>query len=187
MQISFNFSKESQSARFPGVTPVAVMIKPEGSCRWNCIYCPAAGKAAKSYTGEEPAALRARANNFDSAMQVKDRLNQFTIGGHPTSKCEIIVMGGTFLQMDENYKQNFIKGIYDALNNDSENKKGARNPKLFPNQRRETKLRNTGVSDLRLKPARTYAEKRKLKKCLNTEQHVWNWEYSTQAMKFTGW
>ena len=114
------------------------MIKPEGSCRWNCIYCPAAGKAAKSYTGEEPAALRARANNFDSAMQVKDRLNQFTIGGHPTSKCEIIVMGGTFLQMDENYKQNFIKGIYDALNNDSENKKRSTKSKTLS----ESKKRN---------------------------------------------
>ena len=109
-----------------GVTPVAVMIKPEGSCRWNCIYCPAAGKAAKSYTGEEPAALRARANNFDPTMQVKDRLNQFRIGGHPTSKCEIIVMGGTFLQMDEEYKQSFIKGIYDALNCNSNKRKNAK-------------------------------------------------------------
>lgn len=109
-----------------GVTPVAVMIKPEGSCKWNCIYCPAAGKAAKSYTGEEPAALRARANNFDPAMQVKDRLNQFKIGGHPTSKCEIIIMGGTFLQMDEEYKQSFIKGIYDALNCNSNKRKNAK-------------------------------------------------------------
>ena len=43
-----------------GVTPIAVMIKPQGSCSWGCIYCPFTGKAAKSYTGEEPAALRSR-------------------------------------------------------------------------------------------------------------------------------
>jgi elongator complex protein 3 len=28
-----------------GVTPVAVMITPQGSCRHDCIYCPAAGLA----------------------------------------------------------------------------------------------------------------------------------------------
>ena len=37
------------------------------------------------------------------------RLNQFNIGGHSTDKCEVIVMGGTFLAMDEEYKNYFIK------------------------------------------------------------------------------
>lgn len=99
-----------------GVTPIAVMIKPEGSCTWQCIFCPFTGKAAKSYTGDEPAALRARQNDFDSFNQATMRLNQFHLNGHATDKCDVIVMGGTFLAMAPDYKYNFIKGIYDALN-----------------------------------------------------------------------
>ncbi len=99
-----------------GVTPVAVMIKPEGSCKHNCVYCPFTGKAAKSYTGEEPAALRARANNFDPYKQVKARLKQYEETGHDTTKIELIVMGGTFLEMNSAYKSYFIKSLFDALN-----------------------------------------------------------------------
>jgi len=99
-----------------GVTPIAVMIRPNRSCNYRCIYCPFTGKAAKSYTGEEPAALRARENDFDPAKQVKSRLQQFFLGGHPAEKCEVIVMGGTFLQTDKEYQNEFIKSIYDALN-----------------------------------------------------------------------
>lgn len=99
-----------------GVTPIAVMIKPQGSCHWGCIYCPFTGRAAKSYTGEEPAALRARDNHFDPYLQAQARIKQFESCGHPTEKCEVIVMGGTFLAMDPEYKNYFIKNIYDALN-----------------------------------------------------------------------
>ena len=99
-----------------GVTPIAVMIKPQNSCKWACIYCPFTGLAAKSNTGFEPAALRSRQYNYDSFLQTNGRVKQFQGGGHPTDKCEVIVMGGTFLEMDEEYKTSFIKGIYDALN-----------------------------------------------------------------------
>lgn len=99
-----------------GVTPIALMIQPEGSCRHRCIYCPFTGKAPKSYTGEEPAALRAREFEFDPADQIKSRFKQFLLGGHPTEKCEIILMGGTFLEMEEQYKNNFVKSIYETLN-----------------------------------------------------------------------
>lgn len=98
-----------------GVTPIALMIKPDGSCPYKCIYCPT-GIGAKSYTGYEPAALRARQEEFDPYKQVQNRITHYTECGHETSKCEIIVMGGTFLQMPDHYKQSFIKGIYDALN-----------------------------------------------------------------------
>ena len=100
-----------------GVTPIAVMIQPEDSCKWACIYCPFTGKAAKSYTGYEPAARRARDNGFDPVKQVKTRLSQFSMGGHKTEKCEVIIMGGTFLDMKNDYKNAFVNGIYDALNN----------------------------------------------------------------------
>lgn len=99
-----------------GITSVAVMIKPDGSCTRGCIYCPFTGKAAKSYTGEEPAALRARQAGFDPYLQAGGRISQLREMGHPTQKCEIILMGGTFLELDKRYKQGFVKGIYDALN-----------------------------------------------------------------------
>jgi elongator complex protein 3 len=56
-----------------GITTVALMIKPQGSCRHKCVYCSFTGKAAKSYTGQEPAALRARGASFDPASQIKSR------------------------------------------------------------------------------------------------------------------
>ncbi|MFH2100950.1 MAG: tRNA uridine(34) 5-carboxymethylaminomethyl modification radical SAM/GNAT enzyme Elp3 [Candidatus Micrarchaeota archaeon] len=99
-----------------GITSIAVMIKPEGSCTRECIYCPFTGKAAKSYTGEEPAALRARQFSFDPIEQVRGRIVQLGEMGHPTEKCELILMGGTFLEMNPKYKRSFVKGIYDALN-----------------------------------------------------------------------
>lgn len=99
-----------------GVTPVAIMVRPEGSCRWSCIYCPYTGKAPKSYTGEEPAALRARQSGFDPAVQVRTRLRHFRETGHPTSKCELILMGGSFLSMPSPYKHSFVKSAYDAFN-----------------------------------------------------------------------
>lgn len=111
-----NFLLKKPTKTLSGVTPVAVMIRPEGSCKWGCIYCPAAGLAAKSYTGFEPAALRARQFNFDPYLQASNRVKQLDEGGHATDKCEVIVMGGTFLEMSNGYKRSFIKGIYDGLN-----------------------------------------------------------------------
>jgi len=98
-----------------GVSPIAVMIKPEGSCPYSCIYCPT-GLGAKSYTGFEPAALRARQEDFDPYGQVRNRLRHYEETGHETSKCEMILMGGTFLRMPAGYRRSFVKGIYDGLN-----------------------------------------------------------------------
>ncbi len=100
-----------------GVTPVAVMIRPRDSCNHACIYCPFTGKAAKSYTGLEPAAMRSIQHDFDPFSQVSDRIAQYIAAGHSADKCEIIIMGGTFLEMDEQYKHSFIKGVYEGLNN----------------------------------------------------------------------
>ncbi|MBU0591172.1 tRNA uridine(34) 5-carboxymethylaminomethyl modification radical SAM/GNAT enzyme Elp3 [Candidatus Micrarchaeota archaeon] len=99
-----------------GVTPIAVMIKPIGSCNQQCIYCPYTGLAAKSYVGFEPAALRARQYHFDPYLQALKRVEQIESAGHASDKCEVIIMGGTFLQMPRKYKRSFIKGVYDALN-----------------------------------------------------------------------
>ncbi|OIO21731.1 hypothetical protein AUJ17_01875 [Candidatus Micrarchaeota archaeon CG1_02_47_40] len=98
-----------------GVTPVAIMSLsdcPHG----RCIYCPRGENAAQSYTGEEPASLRAKQNKFDSFSQVNARLRQYKELGHPTDKCELIIMGGTFLSQSREYKENFMKGAFEALN-----------------------------------------------------------------------
>lgn len=99
-----------------GVSPIAVMIKPEDSCKWNCTYCPLSPLAPRSYLGYEPSSLRARRNDFHPYKQVKDRLNHYKIQGHPADKCDVIVMGGTFLAMPKEYKFWFMRQIYFAFN-----------------------------------------------------------------------
>lgn len=100
-----------------GVVVIAVMIPPS-PCPGKCIYCPSSHKAPKSYTGKEPAALRAQMFEFDAYKQVKGRLKQLAAIGHNTDKIEIIVMGGTFLAQPLKFQHEFIKGIYDALNDE---------------------------------------------------------------------
>jgi len=97
-----------------GVSVIAVMTKPL-PCPGRCIYCPR-GDAAQSYTGQEPAALRAKQNVFDPYRQTLARLRQLEASGHPTDKVEVIVMGGTFTSAPVDYQENFVKGIFDALN-----------------------------------------------------------------------
>ncbi|NUN11580.1 tRNA uridine(34) 5-carboxymethylaminomethyl modification radical SAM/GNAT enzyme Elp3 [Candidatus Micrarchaeota archaeon] len=98
-----------------GVTVIAVMTAPL-ACPGKCIFCPPAVLAAKSYTGFEPAALRARQNNYDSRLQVLHRLRQLTAQGHAPEKCDVIVMGGTFNSLPLKYQDEFVKGIYDGFN-----------------------------------------------------------------------
>lgn len=102
-----------------GVTVIAVMTKP-GECPGKCIYCPNSEIAPRSYTGFEPAAMRAKRNDFDAYKQIKDRLHQFEATGHPTNKIELIVMGGTFPAMPYKYQKEFMIKVYQALT-DSKN------------------------------------------------------------------
>ncbi len=108
--------KRKPTREMSGVSVIAVMCKPH-KCPGNCSYCPKGDDAPQSYTGFEPAAMRAKRNNYDSYKQVIDRLKQYKATGHDTSKIEVIVMGGTFLSTPISYQEEFIKGIYRALNN----------------------------------------------------------------------
>ncbi len=110
-----NLLKLKPSRTLSGVTPIAVMTKsdcPHGSC----LYCPRGEEAAQSYTGEEPASLRARQNFFDPERQVNSRLRQYKEIGHPTDKCELILMGGTFIAQPEKKVRSFVKRCFDAFN-----------------------------------------------------------------------
>ncbi|MCD6513207.1 MAG: tRNA uridine(34) 5-carboxymethylaminomethyl modification radical SAM/GNAT enzyme Elp3 [Thermoplasmata archaeon] len=100
-----------------GVAVLAVMTSPHPCPHGRCIPCPGGPPySPQSYTGKEPAAMRAERNNFNPYLQTIDRLNQFRAIGHPVDKIDVIVMGGTFPARDFHYQEWFVKRIYDALN-----------------------------------------------------------------------
>lgn len=104
------------SKTLAGVTPIAVMCKPKKCKHGTCLYCPSLN-VPQSYTPKSPPVLRASLLKYDPLEQVKSRLKAFKLMNHPIEKIEIIIMGGNFLEYPLQYQKNFIKGIYDALNN----------------------------------------------------------------------
>ncbi|RLF51349.1 MAG: tRNA uridine(34) 5-carboxymethylaminomethyl modification radical SAM/GNAT enzyme Elp3 [Thermoplasmata archaeon] len=100
-----------------GVAIIAVMTSPHPCPHGRCIPCPGGPPySPQSYTGKEPAALRATRNKYDPYLQVKDRLAQLEAIGHPTDKIDLIIMGGTFPARDIFYQKWFVKRCYDAMN-----------------------------------------------------------------------
>jgi len=98
-----------------GVSVVAIMAKP-APCPGACIYCPRGKQAPQSYTGHEPATMRARLNKYDPYKQVKNRLEQLKAVGHSIDKNELIIMGGTFPALPWSYQKWFVKRAFDAFN-----------------------------------------------------------------------
>ena len=99
-----------------GVTPLTVVLKPRKCNHGTCVYCPGGDFVPQSYTNKSPAIMRALIFNFDPYEQVKNRLEMLENMGHPTEKIEIIILGGTFMQYIDDYKNEFIKRCFDALN-----------------------------------------------------------------------
>jgi elongator complex protein 3 len=101
-----------------GVAPVAVMTSPARCPHGTCMYCPGGidHGSAQSYTGFEPAALRAGSNDFNPFYQAQSRLAQLDAIGHPTDKIDLIVMGGTFTARDTEYQDWFLRGCFCAMN-----------------------------------------------------------------------
>ncbi len=104
-----------------GVTVVALFAKPHSCPHGKCIYCPGGpdspfGDTPQSYTGSEPAALRAIRNNYDPYLQIFNRLEHYCINGHLPDKLELIFMGGTFPSLDREYKVEFVNFVYKAIN-----------------------------------------------------------------------
>lgn len=102
-----------------GVAVVAVMTRPYPCPHGRCSYCPGGPEenTPQSYTGEEPAALRAKQNLYDPYQQVTRRLAQLEAIGHPIGKVELILMGGTFLAQPRTYQEWFVKRCLEAMNN----------------------------------------------------------------------
>jgi elongator complex protein 3 len=103
-----------------GVAPVAVMTSPAPCPHGKCLPCPGGPdhpyKSPQSYTGEEPAALRAREHQYDPFRQVHARLEQFEILGHRVDKVELIVMGGTMTARTPEYQEQFVSRCIEAMN-----------------------------------------------------------------------
>ena len=64
--------------------------------------------------------MRAFLNQFDPRKQVYNRLQSLTLTGHQPKKIEMIVLGGSRDAYPQEYKENFIKELYDACNTFSE-------------------------------------------------------------------
>ena len=118
------FLKTKPTRTASGVANIAVMwLLPNfPNCPGKCIYCPEKKGMPKSYTGTEPTTMRALRNKFNPYEQIKNRLKQMTATGHPTDKCELIIMGGTFLSAPTDFQNDFVKKCLDAFNEkESEN------------------------------------------------------------------
>jgi len=98
-----------------GVSPVAIMCN-AGCPHGKCAYCPRGENAAQSYTGKEPAALRAIQNNYDPYEQTKARIAQLEAIGHKAEKIELIIMGGTFNAQPKPVQEEFVRRALDAMN-----------------------------------------------------------------------
>jgi elongator complex protein 3 len=103
-----------------GVAPVAVMTSPAPCPHGKCLPCPGGPDhpfhSPQSYTGEEPAAKRAREHGYDPFRQVQARLEQFEILGHRVDKVELIVMGGTMTARPVEYQEEFVSRCIEAMN-----------------------------------------------------------------------
>jgi elongator complex protein 3 len=130
-----------------GIAIVAVMAKPSPCPKDTpCIYCPGGigspfGDTPQSYTGHEPAAMRAIQNSFDPKSQVVNRLNQLKALGHNTDKVELIVMGGTFPATPINYQECFIQKCLDGITG-----KDTSNVEEAERLAETSERRNTGIT-----------------------------------------
>ncbi|CAI8024540.1 Elongator complex protein 3 [Geodia barretti] len=91
-----------------------------------CVYCPGGPDSdfeysTQSYTGYEPTSMRAIRARYNPYLQAKHRLEQLKQLGHSIDKVEYIVMGGTFMALDDEYKDFFIRNLHDALSGHTSN------------------------------------------------------------------
>jgi len=115
------FLQSKPTRTISGVAPLAIMTKPLPCPHGKCSFCPGGpesffGDIPQSYTGREPATMRAIRNRYDPYLQVFNRLEQYQLLNQNLDKIEMIIMGGTFPSVDENYQEEFIKYAFKAMN-----------------------------------------------------------------------
>jgi len=117
-EVAYSLLRKKPMRTISGVAIIAVMTSPEACPHGRCIPCPGGPESntPQSYTGYEPAAMRASINYYDPFLQTQSRLEQLEIIGHSTDKVDLILMGGTFTSRYPEYQKWFVKRCYDALN-----------------------------------------------------------------------
>jgi elongator complex protein 3 len=123
------FIKSKPVRTASGIAVVAVMCKPHRcphiAMTGNvCVYCPGGPDSdfeysTQAYTGYEPTSMRAIRARYHPYAQTRGRVDQLRRLGHSVDKVEFIVMGGTFMSLDEGYKDWFIRNLHDALSGHS--------------------------------------------------------------------
>ncbi|MCS7093301.1 MAG: tRNA uridine(34) 5-carboxymethylaminomethyl modification radical SAM/GNAT enzyme Elp3 [Patescibacteria group bacterium] len=103
-----------------GIVPLSVFTLPKNSCPFHCVYCALVNGAPKSYFPDEAAVMRAIRVKYDPYGQTFDRLVQFYLSGHPIDKMEVIIQGGTFSFYQKDYREWFIRRVFDGLNSEIE-------------------------------------------------------------------
>jgi elongator complex protein 3 len=101
-----------------GVAVIAAMTSPARCPHGTCVPCPGGilCVSPQSYTGREPAALRAAQHGYDPYRQVTARLAQLAEIGHLLDKSELIIMGGTITARPLGYQHWFVKRCLQAMN-----------------------------------------------------------------------
>src|SRR5918911_775464 len=101
-----------------GIVVITVMPKPFGCPQGRCIYCPGGIEfnTPLSYIGSEPSTKSAQKFEYDPYKQVQSKIHQLHARGHDISKVEVVIVGGTFPYMPEEYQKDFAKLCFDALN-----------------------------------------------------------------------
>lgn len=101
-----------------GVAVIAAMTSPARCPHGTCVPCPGGISCVspQSYTGREPAALRAFQHDYDPYRQVTARLSQLEEIGHPLDKSELIIMGGTITARPLGYQHWFVRRCLEAMN-----------------------------------------------------------------------
>lgn len=101
------------------VAVISLLSKP-WKCPGQCIYCPNYENLPKSYIANEPAVMRALLNKFDPVRQIQNRLRSLEITGHNIEKCDDRIIGWTWSFYPDEYREEFIKDLFDAHNSYSE-------------------------------------------------------------------
>ena len=107
--------KKRKVRTLSGIASITVLTKNWG-CPGKCAYCPTEKDMPKSYLSNEPAVMRAIANEFDPIRQTRSRLESLKAQGHSIDKIEIIVIGGTWSAIPRDYQEWYIQKLYEALN-----------------------------------------------------------------------
>ncbi|GCF01098.1 elongator subunit [Zygosaccharomyces mellis] len=108
-----------------GIAVIAVMCKPHRcphiAYTGNiCVYCPGGPDSdfeysTQSYTGYEPTSMRAIRARYDPYEQARGRIEQLKQLGHSIDKVEYIIMGGTFMSLPKDYREDFVTKLHNAL------------------------------------------------------------------------